>query len=338
MQYTFHECEQWGEEYLETVWNDFAGDEDGIIFTIWDPSRLLWFIYPEQMPAQLQKFLRSGRFKRWGYFPIDAVGPRDELIAVGKDVISCYDRPLTYGAWGSEVASRTLNKPVDWIPHGFNGKKFKLRDKKAARIAFGFEKEDLIIGCNMTNQARKDWGTAFMVAKLLQEQDRRFKFWFHTDRLINSWNILALQADLKVEARVTTVLTDEQLSYGYNCCDATMLPSLGEGFGFPIVESLACGTPVIHTQYGGGVELVPFNEWLIPPLALRLEGIHNCIRPVLDPLGFSEAIVKSLGMQVTREEVARSVEHLDYKNLWPVWERWFREGLSGTEVADVQGA
>jgi glycosyltransferase involved in cell wall biosynthesis len=327
MQYTFPEEAQWGEMYLEHVWNDFAGDREGIIFTIWDASRLLWFVESKEMPQQMQKFLKSGRFKRWGYFPVDATGPNDKLSVLSRTVLEGYDRVLAYGAWGSEVLQRTLDGPVDWLPHGFNAGLFKIKDKKAARIAFGVDKDAVVVGCNMTNQARKDWGTAFMTAKLLQEQDKRFKFWFHTDLMINYWNFYALGQDIGVEALVTTNLSDEQLSYGYSMCDVTMLPSLGEGFGFPIVESLASGVPCVHTRYGGGTELVPYKEWLVEPLAFRLDGLHNSIRPVLNPQEFVKCVNDALKMDMPKREVARNVEHLGYKNLWPSWEKWFREGL-----------
>src|SRR6185295_13845386 len=45
-QYNFPEAAQWGEHHIEQVWRDFAGDSKGVIFTIWDPSRLHWFANP----------------------------------------------------------------------------------------------------------------------------------------------------------------------------------------------------------------------------------------------------------------------------------------------------
>jgi glycosyltransferase involved in cell wall biosynthesis len=40
-----------------------------------------------------------------------------------------------------------------------------------------------------------------------------------------------------------------------NRCDFFVFPSLYEGFGFPILEAMACGAPVITTRRGAIVEV-----------------------------------------------------------------------------------
>lgn len=52
---------------------------------------------------------------------------------------------------------------------------------------------------------------------------------------------------LKLETKVTRLgyLTVKDLVYVYNLATLTILPSFYEGFGLPVLESMACGTPVI---------------------------------------------------------------------------------------------
>lgn len=60
-------------------------------------------------------------------------------------------------------------------------------------------------------------------------------------------------------------LPDELLPVAYQAADLTIMPSQSfEGFGLAIVESLACGTPVICTPVGGMPEILePFSPHLI---------------------------------------------------------------------------
>ena len=48
---------------------------------------------------------------------------------------------------------------------------------------------------------------------------------------------------------------DDQLWAAYALARCTVFPSLDEGFGLPIAESLACGTPVITSNYGSMLEI-----------------------------------------------------------------------------------
>ncbi|MEA5550935.1 glycosyltransferase family 4 protein [Anabaena cylindrica UHCC 0172] len=52
-------------------------------------------------------------------------------------------------------------------------------------------------------------------------------------------------------------LPDEQLPIAYQAADLTVMPSQSfEGFGLAILESLACGTPVVCTPVGGMPEIL----------------------------------------------------------------------------------
>ena len=53
--------------------------------------------------------------------------------------------------------------------------------------------------------------------------------------------------ELKIEERLITFseLTDDDLVLLYNCAEVLVFPSLQEGFGWPPLEAMACGCPVI---------------------------------------------------------------------------------------------
>jgi len=55
---------------------------------------------------------------------------------------------------------------------------------------------------------------------------------------------------------VTDPLTEERLIEYYSASDFSILPSLWEPFGIVLIESMACGCPVIATNVGGIPEIV----------------------------------------------------------------------------------
>ncbi len=328
-QYTFPEVGGgWGETAIELAWKDFSRGKPGIILTIMDPSRMMWFSQPREESKQLYDFLLSSQFQRWGYWPVDATGVSDKLTYMSEMTIRGYYRNLAYTAWGAGVIERTIGRPVDWIPHGFNADTFIPRDKKASRMMMGVADDEILIGMNATNQSRKDWGCAFAAVAALKTK-RKVKFWVHTDQLERHWSINALAADFGVSPIVTMCgsKTDTELSYHYSACDLTILPS-AEGYGFPLVESMACGVPVIHGSYAGGAEIIPRESWLVEPVSYRLDTVNNVLRPVWEPNDWTAAMERALEERPSAEECRAAIEHLAWKNLWPsAWKRWFLEGL-----------
>jgi glycosyltransferase involved in cell wall biosynthesis len=81
-------------------------------------------------------------------------------------------------------------------------------------------------------------------------------------------------ADLGLTTRVRLApgLGDEVLAELYAAAYATLLPSLNEGFGLPVLEAMACGSPVVvaaagalpETAAGAAVVLAPDDTtaWL----------------------------------------------------------------------------
>jgi glycosyltransferase involved in cell wall biosynthesis len=327
---------------LPEVWQDFAGIEQGIVMTIWDASRLLWFSRPENCPdSQLRKWLQEANFDTWGYFPIDATGPHDRLTAVIKHTIEGYDRALAYSKWAEDILRRTLwKKPLleslTNLPHGIDTSIFYPRDRAKARAEFGERLQAraqsgkwmtlpdnmFMVGIVGTNQVRKDHGLGIQIVAELA-RDRNAFVWIHTDQLERHWSIPALLNDFGlIKSHVVTTMpyTDEQMAWAYSACDVTLGIGLGEGYGYPIFESLACGTPCFHGNYGGAPEHMP-KRLVCQPEMYHLEGVYNSVRPLFIPQDWAEEI------RCLQPQQWSLPEHLDWNNLWPRWEEWFRKGI-----------
>ena len=59
---------------------------------------------------------------------------------------------------------------------------------------------------------------------------------------------LADTLGLREQVHFAGYAADEDLPYWYNAAAALVLPSLYEGFGMPVVEAMACGTPVVAAR------------------------------------------------------------------------------------------
>jgi glycosyltransferase involved in cell wall biosynthesis len=337
---TYHmQPQEFGEVSLPAVWDEWSRGETGVVFTIWDMTRLLWLSRPENCENQeLRSWLQNARrtkFQLWSYVPVDSVGPRGMLTGMVREALLGVDRLLAYTPWGRDVIRGTIGEQesvargLSWMPHGNNAQTFNLNGTQPSEVTR--------IGCVMTNQTRKDWGTmAAIAAGLVDYLKRNVRFWWHVDQPVrlNAWNLHALIDDfqLKDYVELTTPPCDDRwLAQQYRQCHLTVLPSLGEGWGFPITESLACGTPCLHTAYGGGasvLETCGMEDLMVNFLHTRIEGTNNCMRPIMSPTMWAASVRSALNHKWDKVELSASVDHLDWHKLWPIWRRWFEEGVN----------
>lgn len=326
-QYSYPESGQWGEDHIASVWEDFSHGKPGIIMSLWDASRMLWFANPRGTNPQLERFLGDGRnFLKWGYFPVDAKGPNDRSYGTEMSAaIQGYDRVCAASEWGAEVLKESGGHDVDWIPHGIWPDKFFRDEQRTSKFT---------VGCVMANQSRKDWPVAFECAAILKRQyGNKFSFWCHTDRNIGYWNLYALAQDygLTDSILVTNVLEDWAMRQNYSDCEVTIVPSAGEGFGYPIAESMACGTACVVTDYAAGQEIVP-EFCRVHPCAYRVDTQFNLRRAITSGANFARVakhqIDKRRADPVGQAKwVREQIDHLSWPKLETVWRKWFLNGI-----------
>jgi glycosyltransferase involved in cell wall biosynthesis len=334
---------------LPEVWKDWAGDEAGVILFIWDASRLGWFSRPNVMceDERLRDFLTSAKINRWIYNPLDADGPYGRLAYPYVQSLLGFDRILAYGAWGEDVTRKSLGaepsqkRDLASIPHGMDPTVFYSRDRASARANFlsitgalplrgqpwtTIHDSEILIGTVATNQPRKDWGLWGHSCALFLHRYLEARFWVHIDKLEKGpgWSIPQQLVDHGLIDRTVVSLgnlSDNEMAQAYSACDLTLGIGSGEGFGYPLAESLYCGTPVIHGKYAGAVDYMP-EPLLIEPIAYRPEGAYSCNRPVFNPKDWSDKMSALLGTRVQQRP-----NQLDWAVIWPRFEAWFRRGL-----------
>ena len=340
---------------LQHVWENFARNRDGIVLCAWDPSRLDWLADPASSEKlnnpkyrKLCEWLLKPPFEKWIYCPLDGAGPNDRLSFSLMKTLLGFDRILAYSEWGEAVIRDTIGKEAStWkdlsaLPHGIDGSVFS-NSLNRPRCRADFQKitrtfakgrkpiaeDDVLIGIVATNQSRKDWALGIETVAMLSRK-HPVRLWIHTDKLCRYWDIFALVIDHSISAEniflSSGYISDGDMASAYSACDLTI--GIGpEGFGYPIFESVFCGTPCIHGNYGGAPEhLSPWPECLVEPVIFRYEGVYSCKRPVYRPEDFVKAAEAMIGKRVM------SPGHLEWSSLAPRWEAWFRAGASRLEI------
>jgi glycosyltransferase involved in cell wall biosynthesis len=66
----------------------------------------------------------------------------------------------------------------------------------------------------------------------------------------------AVQLGVADRVVFTGLLPEHEKADLYNLADVYVMPSRGEGFGFVLLEAMACGVPVIASRLDGGREAV----------------------------------------------------------------------------------
>lgn len=322
----------WGAQNVGEIYNSIWGRTPGILFAVWDPSRLLDYLAVD-LPVQ-----------RWAYCAIDGANIQGAIGGPAGDVLRQLDRVLAYGPYGAGIIKETIGGPVSWLPHGVSLETYAPVNEAerawAAEQLGPYAIGKVVVGCVMTNQPRKDLGVLCHAIRLLRESGVNAYLWLHTDEMIKAWSVQQLVEDFGL-ARLVTVTgvngahpySDRQLACMYQACAITLLPSLGEGFGYPIVESLASGVPCVHTDWAGGRDLVPLTAWRVPVRTTRVEGVYALQRPVTLAQDWCNAARRALEWRqaegVAGEAYLRgSVAHLDWRALWGRWQAWFRRGLA----------
>lgn len=104
--------------------------------------------------------------------------------------------------------------------------------------------------------------------------------------------VLKMVNDLNLGGEVifTGYIPEEDLPSLYNAADLFVYPSLYEGFGLPVLESMACGTPVVASNTSSLPEVVGDAGLLINPR--DVDALTDAIYKVLTDDELKESLVE----------------------------------------------
>jgi len=195
-----------------------------------------------------------------------------KIIAVSvntkRDLIDLFDLP---------------EEKIEVIYQGLDAERFKPLPTSAVKNFLGHrglpKKYFIFVG---TLEPRKNLVTllkAFCDIKKQNKESHKLlvvgeKGWHYRD-------IFQMVASLDISREVIFLgyVPEEELPYLYNGADLLLYPSLYEGFGLPILEAMACGTPVITSNISSLPEVAGKAAILIDPIDEK--GLKSAIESLI---------------------------------------------------------
>lgn len=184
----------------------------------------------------------SGQFPR----TLVAVSHMDRVATVS------FASRTEYRGWRAMLEGES-GPEVDAIPLPASAGGDSDFDEEATRAALGAEDGSPLVVCVGSHEPRKNHLAILHAAELAWRSGVDFTLAFIGG---NSWNSEEFQGRmhaLQDEGRSVdsfSAITDELLWSAYRSARCTIFPSLNEGFGLPVAESLAVGVPVITSDFG----------------------------------------------------------------------------------------
>lgn len=208
---------------------------------------------------------------KWlAYFPIDTHDWKREWVKLVK---KC-DYPVTYSKFGHNLLE-SKHVETKMIYHGIDTDIYKPypavnRATIKAQLADGKEtfplKEKFVVGGVFRMNPRKmpeRWLVAFK--EFAKDKDDVVGY-LHTDPSdpMATCKLYEWIDALRIKKKILITqgyhwwkgIDSRVLALIMNCMDVHFLPTGGEGFGLPIIETMACGVPNVTTDYTTGPEFL----------------------------------------------------------------------------------
>jgi len=227
------------------------------------PDTTLFFI---RVPA---KFVHQvpGRKILWVVFE------SDRLPQLWLEQIRAHDQVWTPSDWCRDVL----------LAHGLDAKKLRVVEEGVDQRVFQPEPIShagfvfLSVGKYEARKSIEETIEAF-VAEFPASRDPSVKLWLKADYPDQPARAALLRECVAPDPRIRIIsdrLADPDMARLYNSADAFVFPSKAEGFGLPCIEAIACGLPMIATDYSGQSTILKNIQGLFAPVDYRLAPIDD---------------------------------------------------------------
>jgi len=150
------------------------------------------------------------------------------------------------------------------VPLGVDVQHYRRREARALRTDLGLEAERVLLYVGFSTPRK---GLEYL-AQAMEKLGPDIRL-----LMVGKWErgyLERFERSLSPRGRERVIhagyVPDEMMPLYYSLADVFVLPSLLEGFGLPLAEAMACGTPIVATTAGSIPEVVGDAGLLVPPM------------------------------------------------------------------------
>jgi glycosyltransferase involved in cell wall biosynthesis len=154
----------------------------------------------------------------------------------------------------------TKNKSVHYIPNILDDNFYKQVNKSEAKKILNIDADQTVIafGAIAINSPYKGWAYLQKALELLYEKKGSDNI---TVLIFGSVYNKEVADAIPFKTKFMGYLKDEySTTLVYNAADVFIAPSLAEAFGYVVMESLSCGTPVVGFNVGGIPDMIEHKK------------------------------------------------------------------------------
>jgi glycosyltransferase involved in cell wall biosynthesis len=262
---------------------------------------------------------------------------------------------ITVSKYGQNIL-KGYGIPSQWAYHGVDNdfQPQSPAQRAANRDSVGWS-DKFVVMCVAQNVRRKQWPRLFEAIALLKKRHPDILLYAHTVPFNNFWldghdlpqlaeqmgieqHVIFSQKHTKHNASIPTLgVGYPGLVDFYNMADVFCMPSQVEGFGMPLAEAMACGLPVIATDYAAGAEVVGKAGVLLPVHDWECNKSHSLYANVA-PRDIANAIERLKNNPTLRAQYsAKGIERAKAFR-WDDYQRMLKEEFRAAETYQAETA
>jgi len=186
------------------------------------------------------------------------------------------------------------------VHNGVDTGRFSPGDGGSVKAELGIEKGEKVVGMFASFKSQKNHPLFFRAARIILEKIPETRYLLVGDMLYAGMHgsdryhaqMEKLADELGIRRRCIYLGNRTDVNRLYRACDVTVLPSLFEGTPNVLLESMACGVPVVATD-------ISDNGYVV------MNGETGYLVPVGDEAAMAESVLRILRDDDLREKMAR---------------------------------